>query len=318
MPDIYDEKNAFWVGEGDDAEDFNSDGMELIVDEVEDTQFAEDDAQFVVDEDAANVGEMQFIVEDDSRDCIPGSDAVYEEEIKEDKVRDWANDGAHQHFMQYIIDKKNKIPRHSGETVPGCERAKSFLKSLDNEISKAMRTDLAGVIDEQQIDALRKEVEDMVDRLDRQIKKIQGKKKAAFDVRLFSEGHCKKCKSEAPMWHDTATDNLVCMHCESEVMRPQDLIEKTAGTPVLNVYMSAFERAVVGTMINSKVASGRNIEETYDKLKNKYNFTPREELAIQQLVADYGYPVYKDRGLLNEPSDPAAGDGVDWLTNYQA
>lgn len=295
---------------------------DMMVFEYEDLVENNDDDGLVVMEDEAmgppETVEESFIIEDPSYE-IPGAPGVqYVEDKKEDeKPKTWQEDGDHGQFVSYVKDKLSKIPRHSGETVPGCERAKAFLKNIDSEISKAMRTDLDGVIDESEIDQLRKSIEDMIDRLDKQIKKLSGSKKAAFDVRLVSEGHCEKCNSSAPMWHDTAEDKLVCMSCEAEVLRQNDGLEKTAGTPVLNVYMSAFERAVVGTMINSKVSAGRNIEETYEKLKNKYNFTPREELAIQQLVADYGYPVYKDRGLLNEPSDPASGDGVDWVTNYQ-
>ena len=305
MSELY-EQNALWVTE----------------DNVEDLAFdmSEDEAQFVIDEDDVDIEESFIVEELPVEEClIPGSDLAYDDgPPQEEKTKDWASDGDHSQFVQYVIDKKSKIPKHSGETLPGCERAKAFLRSLDSEISKAMRTDLKGIIDEQQIDALRKEIEDMVDRLDKQIKKLKGSKKASFDVRLISEGHCEKCDSKAPMWQDIANDRAVCMHCEAEVLRPQEELEKKAGTPVLNVYVSAFERAIVGTMINSKVSAGRNIEETYDKLKSKYNFTSREELAIQQLVSDYGYPYYKDRGLLNEPSDPSSGDGIDWLTNYHS
>jgi len=304
MPGLYDIQNSIMV---DEAEDF-------IFDNLED---------FVVDEDEAHGPDTQFVVEEEEEDIqnfLAGSNHVFvEDEPEVERTKDWETDGAHGQFTMYLKDQLTKVPRHSGETVPGCERAKSFLRSLDNEISKAMKSDLGGDIDEHEIDGLRKGIEDMIDRLEKQLKKLSGTKRAAMDVKLVSEGHCDKCNSTAPMWHDVSHDKLVCMSCDSSVMKEGGSgLDKTAATPTLNVYVSAFERAIVGTMINSKVSAGRNIEETYDKLKNKYNFSPREELAIQQLVSDYGYPVYKDRGLLNEPSDPASGDGVDWLTNYQA
>lgn len=299
MPELYDMENF----EVDEAQDFVFDNLE----------------DFVVDEDEASVPEMFVVEEDDQPAMVPGSEVMFVEEDErqvEEKQTDWANDKDPKQFVAYVKYKLTKIPKHSGETIPGCERAKAFLKSLDSEISKAMRMDLDGIIDETEIDTIRKQIEDMVDRLDKQIKKLKGTKKADLKVRLVSEGHCPKCDSNAPMWHDVATDTMICMSCDSSAS--EDGLEKTAATPVINVYVSAFERAIVGTMVNSKVSAGRNIEETYERLKNKYNFTPREELAIQQLVADYGYPVYKDRGLLNEPSDPASGDGVDWQTNYYA
>jgi len=301
--------------------DMNDDAM--MVDEAVDF-LLEDLEEILVDEEEVDKPEI-ILVEEPEKDhmeriTVPGAPGCefHEEEAEEEKPKTWKDHGDHSQFVGHVKDKLTKIPRHTGETVPGCERAKAFLKSIDTEISKAMRSDLEGVVDESEIDALRKQVDDMVDRLDKQIKKLTGTKRAALDVRMVSEGHCEKCASSAPMWHDTANDKLVCMSCEGEAVRKNDGLDKTASTPVLNVYVSAFERAVVGTMINSKVSAGRHIEETYEKLKNKYNFTPREELAIQQLVSDYGYPVYKDRGLLNEPSDPASGDGVDWLTQYHA
>lgn len=291
----------------DEAQDFIFDNLEdFIIEEEDNVEDTVPEESFVVDEQHAAT-------------MVPGSECMFveEEDIVEEKPKDWANDKDPSHFVDYAKDKLTKIPKHSGETIPGCERAKAFLKSLDSEISKAMRGDLDGVIDESEIDGIRKSVEDMTDRLDKHIKKLKGTKSAGLDVRMVSSGHCDVCGSNAPMWNDINNDKLVCMACDSDTQDGEGL-EKTAGTPVINVYVSAFERAVVGTIVNSKVSAGRNIEETYDRLKNKYNFTPREELAIQQLIADYGYPVYKDRGLLNEPSDPASGDGVDWLTNYQA
>lgn len=307
MTGFYGDDNALWV---DEAEDF------VLTDLGDDS--------LMVDESDVPMEEPLLVEEDDADMAaltIPGSEVQFvEEDEVQEKPKDWANDGNHAAFVDYVKDELTKIPRHSGETIPGCERAKAFLKKIDNEISKAMRSDFGGVIDEGEIDKLRKSIDDMMDRLEKQIKKLKGSGKTAdLNVRLVSEGSCKKCESNVPMWHDVSGDRMVCLHCEAaEHSNDDSRIEKTATTPVLNVYMTPFERAVVGIMINSKVSAGRNIEETYMKLKNKYNFNPREELAIQQLVADYGYPVFKDRGLLNEPADPAAGNGVDFATQYHA
>jgi len=299
--------------------DFYADD-EMWIDEAEDFVYQDlADDVLTVNEDEADFLEPMVVEEDLADMMIPGSEKMYEDHKEEQKETDWANDGDHSKFMDYVKDKMSKIPRHSGETISGCERAKAFLKSIDSDISKAMRSDYDGAIDEAQIDESRKSLNDMMERLEKQIKKLKGSGKTASpDVRLVSTAHCEKCATVAPVWHDVENDAAVCLHCEGEVTRSDESLAKTAGTPVLNVYMTPFERAIVGTMINSKVSAGRNIEETYEKLKNKYNFTPREELAIQQLVADYGYPFYKDRGLLNEEHDPASGDGVDFQTNYQA
>jgi hypothetical protein len=279
----------------------------------------------IVDEpEMFGAGEEDFGVSEEEMEPImvfvPGSDKPFEEKVPEEeeeqdaKDTDWANDKDTSKFIAYMKSKLTKIPRHSGNTIPGCERAAAFLKQCENELSQAMRSDIDGKIDEQEIDTIRKQIRVWVDRLEQQIERL--KKNASFEVRMVSDGECKKCGSIAPMWHDIKNDTHVCLRCEHN--EKHDSLEKTAATPVLNVYVTPFERAVVGIMINSQVSAGHSIEDTYEKLKNKYNFTPREELAIQQLVSDYGYPVFKDRGLINEPSDPAAGNGVDWMTQYQA
>lgn len=304
---------------------------EYTIAEMFEVQDAADDfilddlaADFAVSEDDFDMEEPLVVSEADTPDVevfetLPGSDARWEPEqkVEDKKPADWANDGDHTDFIRYIRDKLKKVPRHTGNTIPGCERAVAYLKALDTEISKAMRSDYEGKIDESEIDAIRREISTGIERLENKIKQLRGKK-ASLDVRLVSTGHCDKCGSTTPLWHNIAENKFVCLHCEAEAKANQEGLTKEATTPVLNVYMSPFERAIVGTLVNSTVSAGHNIEETYEQLKNKYNFTPREELAIQQLVADYGYPVYKDRGRLNESSDPAAGDGVDWSTNYYA
>lgn len=314
--------DTFWVDDLEDGTLYSdySDDSDVLLEVLEEEDHPHDEPEggsqepLVVSED--DVGSPDIMIVEEVK--VPGSDALFRErddEPEEEEPKTWKEHGEHSKFIDHVKDQMKNIPRHSGETVSGCERAKAFLKSLDSEISKAMRSDLKGVIDESEIDKLRSSVDDMMDRLEKQIKKLKASGKTAdMNVRLVSEATCQKCASVAPVWHDTENNKLVCLHCEAETKR--EGLEKTATTPVLNVYMTPFERAVVGIMVNSKVSAGRNIEETYDKLKNKYNFTPREELAIQQLVADYGYPVYKDRGLLNEPHDPASGDGIDFMTNY--
>ena len=308
------------VGE-EDLEDADYTLDEMIVEDEGD--FASDTFDFSVnDEDFAidkEIDSETSLVVDELKDLIPGSDLQYmapQEEERRDS--NWADDGDHAHFIAHLTDKLSKVPRHSGNTIPGCERACSYMKSMDGDISKAMRSDLGGKIDENAIDQLRARINKDIELLENQIKKLRGNKKTAHtEARLVSRGECNECESVTPLWHDIKNDREVCLHCSAE-SNSDEAITKEATTPVINVYITPFERAVVGTIINSKVSAGRHIEETYAKMKNKYNFTPREELALQQLIADYGYPFVKDRGLLNEESDPQAGTGVDFGTNYHA
>ncbi len=279
MPEYYNLYSNDGLEVGEDLPEGLHEADALMVDDYED--LLDDDTLMVVEEDPSE-GNM---------DLVPGSNEQYVENYTDDAVEvretSWAEDGDHSKFVFYIKDKITKIPRHSGKHIPGCERALSYLKSCEQEISKAMRSDYDGKINEDEIEKIRKDLLNMMDRLETHIERLR-KNAGELKVNFVSEGDL------------------------------EETIEKTAGTPVLNVFMTPFERAIVGTLINATVSGGRNIEEVYGQLKNKYNFNPREELAIQQLVADHGYPVYKDRGLLNEPTDPASGNNIEFQTNYNA
>ena len=310
MPEFYDMYNDDWleVYEGDVTPEYSA------VDSFD----VEDDGDYADDFGTIEVTEDDLGSQDFESPTVPGSDIEFVEFNADDNVevreKSWEEDKDPGMFVDYLKDKLTKIPRHSGKTIPGCERAVSYIKDLDNQASRAMRSDYDGKIDEEQLDRIRKDMQNMVDRLENHIKRLE-KNADTQNVRFIVEGHCEKCDSEAPMWYNLETESQMCVNCETA---SDDSLKKTATTPMLNVYMTPFERAVVGTIINAKVSAGRNIEEVYEKLKNKYNFTPREELAFQQLIADHGYPVYKDRALLNEPVDPASGENVEWMTNYYA
>jgi hypothetical protein len=316
MPEFYDMYNddGLDVYEGDETKAYYAVDSFL----VDDDDF--DETEVLVMEPEEEPEEDPGAAEPDvleEFDTVPGSDFEFVEFNADDNVevreKNWAEDKDPSTFIDYLKDKLTKIPRHSGTTIPGCERASAYLKSLDNEASKAMRIDYDACIDESELDSIRKDIQGMIDRLENHVERLQ-KNAGAQKVRFISEGHCNICDSNSPIWYNAASESAVCMSCEAE--EGSDEIQKTAGTPAVNVYMTPFERAVVGTIINAKVSGGRNIEEVYEKLKNKYNFTPREELAFQQLISDHGYPVYKDRGLLNEPTSPTSGDNVEWQTNY--
>lgn len=288
----------------------------LIVEDHADDFLAEEDQED--DLEVTEDDDSLMVEEDYIYDTVPGSETRFEEYNAEDDEADkneksWDEDGDPGKFMDWIKLRLTQIPRHSGQTVPGCERAISYLKDLEGKSSKAMRSDYNGKIDEMELDEIRRNMQSMIDRLENHIERLK-KKASVSSVRFTYEDHCDKCESQAPMWYDAVSKTASCMNCDHQ----RDDIQKTAGTPVLSVYMTPFERSVVSTMINAKVAGGRNIEDVYEHLKNKYNFTPREELSFQQLLADHGYPVFKDRGLLNEAVDPASGDSIEWQTNYYA
>jgi len=67
------------------------------------------------------------------------------------------------------------------------------------------------------------------------------------------------------------------------------------------------------------VSGGRNIEELYAAAKDKYKIDDREELAIFQILADMGYPTFKDRLRFGDDQDPRrTSDHGEWQSQYYA
>src|SRR5574337_1110915 len=104
----------------------------------------------VVEEDALPVSHVIVVDEEPKQlpeigEYVPGSDTLLvseedgegQEQEAKDKETDWENDHDHSKFLPHFDMKIKNIPRHSGQTVLGCERAIAFLKSLLTELSKA-------------------------------------------------------------------------------------------------------------------------------------------------------------------------------------
>lgn len=224
---------------------------------------------------------------------LPGSsmsleDDEEDEPEKDDEPGNWADDGDVRGFMSYIEDAYSRIPEHDGTTILGCERAINYLKDLDREMSKAISLDKNMVLDVGSLDKFRVNMMNDVMTLKNHIKKLQ---------RKIREMHGKKASEGTPMRIAGSDQEFVK---EATVARPQLVI-----TP--------FERAISGMIVNAVVSSGKSFEDVYELLKKKYAFTDREELAVMQLVSDMGYPIFKDRGSIGDPSLE-----IDFMKNYFA
>lgn len=124
---------------------------------------------------------------------------------------------------------------------------------------------------------------------------------------------CPTCKIK--LWK-AAEGIFECISCDAVFEKP---LTKEAGTAKLTLVMTPFERAITGAIVNSFVSQGKNPEETYAELKKKYKFTDRDELSIQQVLADMGYPMLKDRGRVGDSSEQLnKGKGVEFSTQYNA
>jgi hypothetical protein len=164
-------------------------------------------------------------------------------------------------------------------------------KKLDSDISKALHSDCDDEIDIKHVDGARQKLEQAIDQA------------------------------------ETALENIIDLKNKKRKMRrhgeeENDMVKEATAPRFegIQINISAFERAVVGALINGVVSGGRNMEELYETAKKKYDFTEREELAIFQILSDFGYPTFKDRLTLGQKdTDPArAKEHGEWSSNYYA
>jgi hypothetical protein len=271
-------------------EDLNSDegGLKDLSDELED--LGEE-----VEELSEEFGDLKV------SDLIPGteisSDALDGEE--DEKETDYINDGDLSKFMQYISSQyPHNIPSHDGTTTVGCERAISFLDRLNSQISKAIREDTNNVLDLGALEDVRasimRDVITLKEHLSNLKKKLKdsGKKTASQDV---------------PLWNSPSGEKVDLFAIKKQATTPNNMV----------ISVTPFERAIVGIMINAHVSAGHPMGEVYEALKEKYDLTEREELAILQLCLDSGYPIFKDRGSSSAEDDDGALR-LDFVKNYFA
>lgn len=213
---------------------------------------------------------------------LPGSDEpiskAEDSEVK--KETSWKNDRDSSKFMEYLADAYKNIPRHDGTSTLGCERAISYLNSLNKEISEAIRVDKEGSLNDK-ITALEKY-----------------RSKIINDVMVL-KNHIKKLNEQ----HSKKASN------------DNEQIIKEATTPRIQLVMTPFERAVSGMIINAVVSAGHSFDDVYEFVKDKYKLDEREELAIMQILLDMGHPIFKDRGTISGNKDKSL---VDFMKNYFA
>lgn len=239
---------------------------------------------------SGEIEEFQEELEDNPGVVLPGAVAPIKEEEQENSVADtnWADDGDTSKFIYYLRDMFNSVPSHDGNSISGCEKAMAHLERLNKEISLAVRGDSKDALSE-----VLDEVEDY------RVKILQGM--VALKTRIGELK--KKFKEEASQ--KRASEDLELM--------------KQAKSGKVQVFITAFERAISGILVNAVVSAGHPFEDVYDYLKDKFDITEREELAILQIVMDMGYPIFKDRGIIggDEEGDDNK-DGVDFMKNYFA
>lgn len=212
-------------------------------------------------------------------------DSEDKEPPKEEPITNWEDNRDPKHFMVYILQQyPNKIPSHDGKSTLGCERAVLFLNNLNKEISEALRADSDDCLDIATLEKIRVNINKDIVALNEHRKELN-----------------KKLKKSKAGEEDTG-------------------LVKEAKSGRFQVVVTPFIRAVTGIIINGVVSSGKQFDDIYNFLKEKYKFTDREELEILQVLMDSGFPILKDRGLVNESLDPNGENknGVEFMKTYFA
>jgi hypothetical protein len=248
------------------ADDFDPQ-QDALRDKIESITVSEDD------------GDDKDKLEADENDAKKG---------KKSDAWDWETKGA-TGFLAWVKNKINTVPKHSGYDTAGLERAASYLERLDNEISKAMRLDLEGELDANQIEHVRSQIEKGLDMLYDRVDKVKDSKKKA-----------KKGKKRAEV-----QSTLIVKEAQ-----------KITGVQGIYVTVPLLISRVARVCINGMVFAGHDIEDLYARQVKKYKLSDREQAETMQLLADMGYALRQDRGFMPD-DDLEVEDGMDWNQNFK-
>lgn len=224
-----------------------------------------------------------------------GDDGEESGESEKEESDDWRVSKKPRHFLVFLINEINRLPKPS--SILGnrsmMEKALGQYKKLDSYISQALHSDYDDEIDVEKVDkvrALLEEARDQVeDALEGLAQMIKQKKKTRR--RRADETH-------------------------------EDEIVREAGVPHFSGFqmlITPFQRAIAGALINGKISGGRDLEELWKNAKEKYKMNDREELEILQILADMGYPEFRDRLRLGDDNDPTRTENFgEWQSQYYA
>jgi hypothetical protein len=228
--------------------------------------------------------EPHIEVHEDDKDNIDDNDA---KKSKKDPKWDWESRGA-KGFIAWVKERCDDVPKHSGYDTAGLERAVAYLDRLDNEISKAMRLDLDGELDADQIEKVRATIDNGIERLHDRLDKVKKHKKTS-----------RKKKSE---------------------FEPDGIVkeaQKVTGVQGIYIVAPLLTSRIARVCINGMVSAGHDIEDLFDRQVKYYNLNKREQAEVMQLLMDMGYAVRQDRGFMpDQDLHVEDSDNMDWAANY--
>lgn len=204
-----------------------------------------------------------------------------EDEESDNKEKDKSKASDQPKDLNWIKTYLSNIPKHNGETL-GCERAKSYLTRGLNILSKMIQEDHDGNIDISKAEEARVEIENGIERLEKELHKR--KKKAEQSKNMTKEG-------------STKVSGVI-------------------------VTVPIFISRIARVCINGSISGGKSIEDLFQRQAEKWKLTDREKVEVIQLIQDLGYPLPRlDRGFMvndKEPYGYSSEDNFDLPPNYNA
>jgi len=233
----------------------------------------------------------------DDEEVIELDDDEEEDEVVMDEKTDtpldswdWEKSGGPGKFLNWLQSKFSSIPKHSGQDTTGVERALSYFQRLDTEISKAMKKDFNREIDSAKAEEARTEIEEGMDRLIERLEKLRSKK--------FKRYNTKK-KSEL----------IMGMVKNAETT--------TSGKMIVTIpYMIS---SIARACIESAVQGGKDIEDSYNEMTEKFGLDKKDKYLVAQLIKDMNYPILLDRlNFGKEAITPSKSEKSEYMRQYYA
>lgn len=225
-------------------------------------------------------------------EIVVEEDAENKQENKQPKNKwDWSYHG-HDHFIDWVKQMFNNVPKHSGYDSAGLERAISYLQKIDDEISRAMRNDFEGKLVAEVIESIREEIDKGLDLLEKRLEAVQEKKKSS-----------KNNKKSSFFGEDN-----------SLIKEGQKI------TGVKGVYITAplLISRIARICINGSVSAGHSIEEIFKSQVKEYNLDKREKAEVLELLDAMGYAIRMDCGFsAEEQPDYEEENKRDMATNFR-
>lgn len=233
--------------------------------------------------------ESDIVVEEGgaSAESADSNDARGKKGKKDKKDKwDWKSKGFG-NFTIWVNERFGDVPKHSGYSEAGLERAQAYLERLHSEISKAMRSDIDGELDADIIAQIHDKIDEGIEKIKDRTQKVKNSKKK------------KASQSDDQM-----------------IKEAQKIFGVQNGVVVMtSLFISTLARA----LMNGMVSAGKDIEDSFKKIVKAHKLDDREQIELAQLLADMGMPQIRDRALkIGEEFNPESTENFDFSANYKA